>query len=75
MLDLFGALDESVKSDIYTKVQDVVCEEKSFSVGSDDYIEINGSLVSLQDESLGKLIVNADPLGRRVQLGIEKWLG
>ncbi len=69
VLYLFNTFDESVKEGIYTAVRNVVLEEKSSSV------EINGSLVSIQNESLGELIVNADPLGRRVQLGMKQWRG
>ncbi len=69
VLYLFKTFDESVKEGIYTAVRNVVLEEQSSSV------EINGSLVSIQNDSLGKMIVNADPLGRRVQLGMKQWRG
>ncbi len=74
VLDLFETWDESLKSEMYTEVQKVVLQEARSSDGNERYIEINGISLSVQHKFLGKMIVNAAPLGARVQLGITKWI-
>ncbi len=73
VLNLFETFNESLKSEIYTEVQKVVLQETRSSNESDGYIDVAGTRVSVQDESLGKLVFDADPLGLRVQNGIKWW--
>ncbi len=75
VLNLFKTFNESLKSEIYTEVQKGVLQQARSRNESEGYIDVAGTRVSVQDESLGKLIFEADPLGLRVQLGIQKWQG
>ncbi len=74
VLDLFRIFNEPLKSAIYTEVQKVVFQEIRCSNESADYIDIKGSHISILYESIGKRLVNVDPLGQRVQSGIIQWL-
>ncbi len=74
VLDLFETLGDLVKSEIYTEVQKVALQESRSSNESEAYIDIKGIRVNVQNDSLGQMIVNADPLGLKVQLGMKKWL-
>ncbi len=73
VLNLFKTFDESLKSEIYTEVQKVVLQETRSNNESADYIDIEGTLINVQNDSLGKMIVDADPLGPRVLAGIRQW--